>query len=142
MSGPDVRPPPRDRHSTTGMGFAILGSPHGLRAWGLPSSVLHTRKVRHMDHILGAELWLFAADDPTGAGDTGGLLLIATPTGKHWHWMPGQEYTDTAHLQAMALHYIGTLGLDELTVRECTTTEVYLLTREDDGQTSDDEEDT
>ena len=94
-----------------------------------------------MDHILGAELWLFAADDPTGAGDTGGLLLIATPTGKHWHWMPGQEYEDKAHLQAMALHYIGTLGLDEMTVRECTTTEVYLLTREDDGQTSDDEED-
>jgi hypothetical protein len=26
-------------------------------------------------------------------------------------------------------------------VRECTTTEVYLLTREDDGQESDDEED-
>ena len=95
-----------------------------------------------MDHILGAELWLFAADDPTGAGDPGGLLLIATPTGKHWHWMPGQEYTDTAHLQAMALHYIGTLGLDEITVRECTTTEVYLLTREDDGQASDDQEDT
>jgi hypothetical protein len=94
-----------------------------------------------MDHILGAELWLFAADDPTGAGDAGGLLLIATPTGKHWHWLPGQEYTDTAHLQAMALHYIGTLGLDEMTVRECTTTEVYLVTREDDGQTSDDEED-
>jgi len=42
-----------------------------------------------MDHIFGAELWLFTADDPTGAGDTGGLLLIATPTGKHWHWMPG-----------------------------------------------------
>jgi hypothetical protein len=94
-----------------------------------------------MDHIFGAELWLFAADDPTGAGDTGGLLLIATPTGKHWHWMPGQEYADKTHLQAMALHYIGTLGLDEMTVRECTTTEVYLLTRDDDGQASDDEED-
>jgi hypothetical protein len=55
--------------------------------------------------------------------------------------MPGQEYADKAHLQAMALHYIGTLGLDELTVRECTTTEIYLLTQEDDGQASDDAED-
>jgi hypothetical protein len=41
----------------------------------------------------------------------------------------------------MALHDIGTLGLEEMTVRECMTTEVYLLTREDDGQASDDEED-
>jgi hypothetical protein len=93
-----------------------------------------------MDHIFGAELWLFTADDPTGAGDPGGLLLIATPTGKHWHWMPGQEYEDPAHLQAMALHYIGTLGLEEMTVRECTTTEVYLLTRDDDEHVHDDEE--
>ena len=45
-----------------------------------------------MDHILGAELWMLVADDPTGEGRTGGLLLIATPTGKHWHWMPLQEY--------------------------------------------------
>jgi hypothetical protein len=112
-----------------------------LRAWGVLSRFLHKGKVLYMDHILGAELWLFAADDPTGAGDTGGLLLIATPTGKHWHWLPGQEYTDTAHLQAMALHYIGTPGLDEMTVRECTTTEVYLLTQDEDGQASDDEED-
>jgi hypothetical protein len=94
-----------------------------------------------MDHIFGAELWLFAADDPTGAGVTGGLLLIATPTGKHWHWMPGQEYEDPAHLHAMALHYIGTLGLDDMTVRECTTAEVYLLTRDDDEHVHDDEED-
>jgi hypothetical protein len=94
-----------------------------------------------MDHIFGAELWLFAADDPTGEGHPGGLLLIATPTSKHWHWMPGQEYEDKEHLQAMALHYIGTLGLDEMTVRECMTTQVYLLARDDDGHAHDDEED-
>jgi hypothetical protein len=41
----------------------------------------------------------------------------------------------------MALHYIGTVGLDEMTVRECTTTEVYLLARDDDGHVHDDEED-
>jgi hypothetical protein len=93
-----------------------------------------------MDHIFGAELWLLAADDPAGEGHTGGLLLIATPTGKHWHWLPAQEYEDKAHLQAMALHYIGTLGLDEMTVRECTTTEAYLLARDDDDHVHDDDE--
>ena len=94
-----------------------------------------------MDHILGAELWMLVADDLAGEGRTGGLLLIATPTGKHWHWMPLQEYEGKEHLQAMALHYIGTLGLEEMTVLECTTTETYMLARDDDGHEHDDEED-
>jgi hypothetical protein len=92
-----------------------------------------------MDPIYGAELWMLTTEDPEG-GNTQGLLLIATPTGKHWHVMPLKDYDNTDHLQAMALHYISTLGLDEMTVIECTTTEKYLMAR-DDSQDHDEDED-
>lgn len=71
----------------------------------------------------------------------GGLLLIATPTGKHWHWMPMKDYDNRDHLHAMALHYIGTLGLQEITVIECATQEEYLLARDDDEHEHDHDED-
>lgn len=92
-----------------------------------------------MDHIFGAELWMLSAEQGED-GRTGGLLLIATPTGKHWHWMPLQDYDDREHLHAMALHYIGTLGLHEMTVIECATTEVYMLARDDDDEHEHDDE--
>jgi hypothetical protein len=112
-----------------------------LRAFVVSPLLTGEGKWLGMDHILGAELWMLVTEDPTGEGRTGGLLLIATPTGKHRHWMPLQEYEGKEHLQTMALHYIGTLGLEEMTVLECTTTETYLLARDDDGQDHDDQED-
>ena len=86
-----------------------------------------------MDHIFGAELWMLSPATHGEDGRTGGLLLIATPTGKHWHWMPLTDYDNREHLHAMALHYIDTLGLQELTVIECATQEAYVLARDDDA---------
>jgi hypothetical protein len=94
-----------------------------------------------MDHIYGAELWMLAPGALGGDERSGGLLLIATPTGKHWHWLPLKDYETTDHLQAMALHYIGTLGLHELTVIECAPTEAYLLSQGDVEEDHDQEED-
>lgn len=94
-----------------------------------------------MDHIFGAELLMISTAGHEDEGRTGGLLLIATPTGKHWHWMPLQDYDNKDHLQAMALHYISTLGLQEMTVIESTTTEAYMLARDDDDHDHDHDED-
>ena len=81
VAGSDALPPRALGAPPRARGLLYWAAPTGCVRGGVPSSFLHTRKVRHMDHILGAELWLFAADDPAGAGGTGGLLLLATPTG-------------------------------------------------------------
>ena len=88
--------------------------------------------MRNVGHIFSAELLMLSTDAPGEDVRTEGLLLIATPTGKHWHVMPCKDYDNTEHLHAMALHDIGTMGLEELTVIACATQAEYVITRDDD----------
>jgi len=68
-----------------------------------------------METIHGAELVLLSAPDH----DTvlGGILTMATPMGKHWHWLPLDDYVTEAAMLEMALDYVKRVGIDFVNVR-------------------------
>ena len=67
----------------------------------------------------------------------GGLLTIATPMGKNWHWLPLEAYVTEEAMLEMALDYVKSVGMDSVHVRKCQMTEEYTFAGED---AEDDEE--
>ena len=56
-----------------------------------------------METIHGAELILLSFPEQHEGEYVGGLLTIATPMGKNWHWLRAEEYVNVDALLASAL---------------------------------------
>jgi len=76
-----------------------------------------------METIHGAELVLLSFPDHNTL--FGGLLTIATPMGKNWHWLPVDDYVTEEAMLEMALDYVKSVGLDYVNVRKCHMLEEY-----------------
>ena len=91
-----------------------------------------------METIHGAELVLLSFPEQNEGEYVGGLLTIATPMGKNWHWLRAEEYVNVDALLASALGYAKCVGIDHVKVVECQMVEEYLVAS-DDGDDEDDE---
>ena len=82
-----------------------------------------------METIHGAELVLLSVPDH----DTvlGGLLTMATPMGKHGHWLPLDDSVTEAAMLEMALDYVKRVGIDSVNVRRCHMIEALTCAGED-----------
>ena len=76
-----------------------------------------------METIHGAELVLLSFPEQNEGEYVGGLLTIATPMGKNWHWLRAEEYVNVDDLLASALGYAKCVGLDHVKVVECQMVE-------------------
>jgi len=91
-----------------------------------------------METIHGAELVLLSFPEQHEGEYVGGLLTIATPLGKNWHWLQAAEYVNVDALLASALGYAMCVGIDHVKVVEWQMVEEYLVAS-DDGDDEDDE---
>jgi len=71
-----------------------------------------------METIHGAELILLSFPEQHEGEYVGGLLTIATPMGKNWHWLRAEEYVNVDDLLASALGYAMCVGIDRVKVVE------------------------
>ena len=69
-----------------------------------------------METIHGAELVLLSFPEQNEGEYVGGLLTIATPMGKNWHWLRAEEYVNVDALLASALGYAKCVGIDQVKV--------------------------
>ena len=84
-----------------------------------------------METIHGAELILLSFPEQQEGEYVGGLLTIATPMGKNWHWLRAEEYVNVDALLAAALGYAQCVGIDHVKVVECQMVEEYLVASDD-----------
>jgi hypothetical protein len=85
-----------------------------------------------METVYGAELILLSFPDQTAGEYVGGLLTLATPMGKNWHWLRAEEYANVDAMLVQALDSAESVGMDHVTVVECKMVEEYRVAREDD----------
>ena len=85
-----------------------------------------------METVHGAELIVLSFPEQTAGEYVGGLLTLATPMGKNWHWLRAEDYATVDAMLVRALDYAERVGMDHVTVVECTMVEEYRVAREDD----------
>ena len=85
-----------------------------------------------METVHGAELIVLSFPEQTAGDYVGGLLTLATPMGKHWHWLRAEDYANVDAMLVQALDYAKSVGIDHVTVVECQMVEEYRVAREDD----------
>lgn len=90
-----------------------------------------------METIHGAELVLLSFPEQNAGEYTGGLLTIATPLEKNWHWLRVEDYANVDDMLLRALDYAKSVGIDHVHVIECTMVEEYMVMDDDE----DDDED-
>ena len=90
-----------------------------------------------METIHGAELVVLAFPEHNAGEYIGGLLTLATPLEKNWHWLRAEDYATMDEMLIRALDYAKRVGIDHVHVMECTMAEEYTVTSADE----DDDED-
>jgi len=78
-----------------------------------------------METIHGAELVLLSFPEQNAGEYLGGLLTIATPMEKNWHWLRAEDYANMDEMLLRALDYAKSIGMDHVHVMECTMVEEY-----------------
>jgi hypothetical protein len=90
-----------------------------------------------METIHGAELVVLSFPEQQAGAYLGGLLTLATPLEKNWHWLRAEDYATMDEMLIRALDYAKRVGMDHVHVMECTMAEEYKVTSADE----DDDED-
>ena len=90
-----------------------------------------------MDTIHGAELVLLSLPEQQAGEYIGGLLTIATPMEKNWHWLRAEDYANVDDMLLRALDYAQSVGIDQVQVMECQMVEEYMVVRADEEDDED-----
>jgi hypothetical protein len=85
-----------------------------------------------METIHGAALVVLSLPEHVEGEYVGGILTIATPLGKNWHWLRAEDYPQVDDMLIHALAYAKRVGIDHVTVVECTMVEEYRVTSEEE----------
>ena len=87
-----------------------------------------------METIHGAELVLLSFQGQGEGEYYGGILTIATPMGKNWHWLRASDYMNVDEMLIAALESAQSVGIDHINVVECQMVKEYLFVSEDDDE--------
>ena len=90
-----------------------------------------------METIHGAELVLLSFPEQNAGEYLGGLLTIATPMEKNWHWLRAEDYANMDEMLLRALDYAKRVGIDHVHVMECTMVEEYRVASADEEDDED-----
>ena len=90
-----------------------------------------------METIHGAELVLLSLPEHNAGEYLGGLLTIATPMAKNWHWLRAEDYANMDAMLLQALDYAKRVGMDHVHVMECTMVEEYRVASADENDDED-----
>lgn len=85
-----------------------------------------------METVHGAELILLSFPEQTEGEYVGGLLTLATPMGKNWHWLRADDYPTVDAMLVSALDYAKRVGFNAVKVRECHMVEEYMVASDDE----------
>jgi len=84
-----------------------------------------------METIHGAELVVLSFPEHNAGEYIGGLLTLATPLEKNWHWLRAEDYATMDEMLLRALDYAKRVGIDHVHVMECTMVEEYRVASEE-----------
>ena len=90
-----------------------------------------------METIHGAELVVLSFPEQQAGAYIGGLLTLATPLEKNWHWLRAEDYATMDEMLIRALDYAKSVGMDHVHVMECTMVEEYRVASTDEADDAD-----
>jgi hypothetical protein len=90
-----------------------------------------------METIHGAELVVLSLPEHQAGEYLGGLLTLATPLKKNWHWLRAEDYATMDAMLLRALEYAQRVGMDHVHVMECTMVEEYRVASTDEADDAD-----